>query len=869
MSPQVSVLKIGLSPSLAGSAPEAYYALRTLARIAGYATEFAWADDREGLWDIYWGPATASVRARVRIDALADVRRVDGAEPRTFHTQDDIGFIDFDGERRGFTRESDGSTHFRGDIVATCYWLLTGTREPHYRRDRHGSAYLDDTFLQRHGLLARPLVSEYASFLRAVFRDLGLEPRPLPWTEDKRAAFLFTHDVDYPQMIRWVECLRLTRQRGFRALPLIRDVLGGRSHFWKFADWIGFEDRFGVRPAFFFSARQGSLWEYATGTPDCFYDVRSPGYRALFDMLRENGCEIGLHASYNAYRSAEQLAGERTALQQASGTAIEGNRHHYFHLNPDAPHETLAMHEAAGLAYDSSLAFAYYPGFRRGTCHPFHVYLPDQRRELRMLQLPVAWMDDHFHRCLQRNRIADPELAATELLAAVKRVGGIATVDYHVRGMNADFFPQYGPWLAAFAERHLDSRLRYLTPREVAKQYAVYEQLLEARSRDFLQREAVALGTAHGAAVTADGVQQRRDSAAATCTVGLLQPHEHAAWDAFVEAHRHSTIYHTIAWKQVTEEGLGHRSTYLRALNSAGEIVGVLPLFTVRAIDGRSLVSVPLRDKGGPLVTSSEVAYSLAAAAGQLARTIGAKRVALKYPPDGHEAALTSAGFAEERHWVTTVVPVAMGEKKLWNDVFRSPTRRAVNKARNSGLVPRWSTDENDLQAFYRAFLMTRKKLGVPAYPYAFFRAAWRYLFAKGQLRLLLVEKDGVAQGALLVMPYKREVVSAYMGSNPDAKDARVNDLLFWEAIRWSSEAGYESFYFGADSPLQEGLLAYKRKWGGEQFAIPNYFYSTNGVVQRSADSSSPRYALTRKAISLMPTPIFRAFSSWAARKLW
>ncbi len=355
---------------------------------------------------------------------------------------------------------------------------------------------------------------------------------------------------------------------------------------------------------------------------------------------------------------------------------------------------------------------------------------------------------------------------------------------------------------------------------------------------------------------------------AVTYSVDTLRPEEEPAWEAFVEAHSDATIYHTLAWRRATVESLGHKAVYLRARGPDGEVAGVLPLFEVRAIGGKALVSVPLRDKGGPLVHDPAVAHQLALAAVELARTAKAK-VALKFPPPGLDEALTTAGFTVEKHWVTTVVPVAMGEDQLWNEVFRSPTRRAVNKARNSGMIPRWSADESDLAWFYRVFLMTRKKLGVPAYPFAFFQAIWRHLLPSGRVRLLLVEKEGVTQGALLVLPYKREVVSAYMGSNPDAKDARVNDLLFWEASRWSAVSGFQSFYFGADSPLQEGLLAYKRKWGGEQFTIPNYFYAPNGVAHQSADSSSPRYARTRKAISLLPLPLFKAFSAWASRRLW
>ncbi|MEW5915005.1 MAG: GNAT family N-acetyltransferase [Gemmatimonadota bacterium] len=866
------VLKIGLSTLLGDSVVEAKYVLRTLTRLAGCAVDFAWVpegDKRAIDWDLYYGPAGSApgLRCRVRVDALPGLAQMWAAEsePQTFSEQNGLPFISFEAARSGLARLSNESVHFHNDIVRSCFWLLTGTRERSYSKDRHGSATLTGSFLDRHGMLARPLVSQYAAFLRAFFTRSGLAPRALPWTGTTSGAFVFSHDVDYPQMIRWIEAIRLTGTQGVRGLRRVGGVLSGANNFWKFADWIEFERALGARAAFFFSARRGSLWQYATGTPDCFYDVRSAEFRTLFHQLRDEGCEIGLHTSYNAYQSTDVMAAERDVLREVSGAAIHGNRHHYFRLNPPAPHETLAKHEALGFTYDSSLAYAYYAGFRRGVCHPFHVFHPVERRELGILQIPVAWMDDHFDRRLTINRITDPENFAAGLLDVVRQTHGVAVVDYHVRGMNSDFFPKYGPWLRRFAEKHLDSTLSYLTPDVVAEQYGRYERDLDALSRDQTAQPPVSLGNGtHARAVAAAA-----PSAVGAATVGLLQESEYAKWDAFVEAHPHATIYHTIAWKRISEESLGHKGVHLRALNAGGDIVGVLPLFQVDALGGRVLVSVPLRDKGGPLAINPDVAQQLITAAADLTRTRRAKRAAIKFPVAGLESAFAAAGFTEEKHWVTTVVPVAMGEEKLWNEVFRSPTRRAVNKARNSGLVPRWSDREADLDRFYDVFLMTRRKLGVPAYPRSFFRAIWRHLSPRGLVRLLLVERDGVTHGALLVFPYKREVVSAYMGSNPESKDARINDLLFWEAIRWSAESGFESYYFGADSPLQEGLLAYKRKWGGDQFTIPNYFYSPNGSVHQTADSSSQKYAMTRKAISLAPVPIYRAFSAWATRKLW
>ncbi|HJU90496.1 MAG TPA: hypothetical protein VJ672_13995, partial [Gemmatimonadaceae bacterium] len=163
-----------------------------------------------------------------------------------------------------------------------------------------------------------------------------------------------------------------------------------------------------------------------------------------------------------------------------------GNRHHYWHLDPSAPHDTLAMHEEAHFQYDSSLAFEMQPGFRRGICHPFRPYHPGERRALRVVQLPPTWMDDHFDRRLARNGITAPDEVARALLDVVRDTGGVAVVNYHERGMNADFFPRYGAWLGQFLQRTADASFVFHRPRDVAEMFEAHERMLDVRSRERL-----------------------------------------------------------------------------------------------------------------------------------------------------------------------------------------------------------------------------------------------------------------------------------------------------------------------------------------------------------------------------------------------
>ncbi|HZT35267.1 MAG TPA: hypothetical protein VFA15_05065, partial [Nitrososphaera sp.] len=485
-------------PALASSSAEIKYTLRTLLRIAGYPYEFRWQDAgaAKGDLDIYYGREARDGDASVWIRASG--RRFVEAntlKPRALVESDIVPCLVFDEEPREACRHVGGKIHFMCDVVLASYWLLTGAQEAHYRRDHHDNFYLDDSFFLASSLPTLPLVSIYGAFLRAHFQQLGEKAEPLPWgTSGKRAAFALTHDVDYPEIIRVVETLGLLRKRGLAGARSIRGVLDGTNHFWKFGDWVEFAKTRETRPAFYFMARKGSLLQYALGTPDAFYDIHSPRFRELFSYLRGEGCEIGVHASYHAYRSAETLRSEKLALEELAETPTPGTRHHYWHLDPVAPHETLYKQEQAGFLYDSSLEFEFYPGFRRGIAHPFRIFHPGERRELRLLELPPAWMDDQFDRRRKQNGIRDCQSYARRLVNVAQQTNGVVIVDYHQRGMNHDFYPRYGSWLMDFMERNLDSTLAFYTPLEIARQYSEYEMRLEARSRDLTATRATRAG---------------------------------------------------------------------------------------------------------------------------------------------------------------------------------------------------------------------------------------------------------------------------------------------------------------------------------------------------------------------------------------
>jgi hypothetical protein len=169
--------------------------------------------------------------------------------------------------------------------------------------------------------------------------------------------------------------------------------------------------------------------------------------------------------------------------------------------------------------------------------------------------------------------------------------------------------------------------------------------------------------------------------------VDFLRAEELAAWDACVEARPQGNIYHNLVWKAVTEEGLGHRAYYLRALDSSGQFVGVLPLFLVRGMFGRRLVSVPMRDRGGVLATDGPTASRLVARAIALTRELHCQYLQLRSLEEIDPTVLREHDLHCERCWITTRIDLSPGVEKLWKALDRDFVRWAIGKARKEGMV--------------------------------------------------------------------------------------------------------------------------------------------------------------------------------------
>lgn len=328
---------------------------------------------------------------------------------------------------------------------------------------------------------------------------------------------------------------------------------------------------------------------------------------------------------------------------------------------------------------------------------------------------------------------------------------------------------------------------------------------------------------------------------------------ETAAWEAYVGAHTDATIYHTLAWRSIFEQSFGYRSWLLMARDADdGRVVGVLPLYRVANPFASRLVSVPFRDRGGPLWSNPEALDALIVRAKELLVSTNATYLHLKSLRPWSEEEVRRNALTETMHWVHSVVSLeGVDSQGLWKRL--ADKRRNIRRAESHGLVfEDMTASDRALNDWYDLHLTTQKRLGVPPFPRQFFSNMARELRKIDALRLYFVRSGNTALSAMVILRHRHTWVYGYSASTGDAERVRSNDLMLYKGMCALINEGYLYFDMGSDAPSQETLLRFKRKWGAWQQQIPTYTFGAPNAAL--TDSSSPSYAVARALLGRVPT---------------
>lgn len=344
--------------------------------------------------------------------------------------------------------------------------------------------------------------------------------------------------------------------------------------------------------------------------------------------------------------------------------------------------------------------------------------------------------------------------------------------------------------------------------------------------------------------------------------VRSLQAHEHARWDAFVDACPDATFFHRAGWKTIMEQGFGHDSHFLYA-EQDGRIAGVLPLAHVRSrLFGTSLVSLPFCVYGGIAGGSPAVRLALDDAAQALARRHGVGHLEYRWREVEENAPESAdACWLQKPLYATFRRPLRVDAEQNLLAIPRKQ-RAVVRKAMSAGLH---SSTEHDLSHFYPIYAASVHRLGTPVFARRHF-ALLRTVFGT-DCDILTVYHGQQAQASVLLFYFRDEVLPYYGGGTPLARSTGANDFMYWETMRRACERGCHLFDFGR-SKLGTGAYDFKKNWGFTPQPLPYAYQLVRATALPEVNPLNPRYALFIRAWRHLPLPLANLLGPHIVRQL-
>jgi Acetyltransferase (GNAT) domain len=376
------------------------------------------------------------------------------------------------------------------------------------------------------------------------------------------------------------------------------------------------------------------------------------------------------------------------------------------------------------------------------------------------------------------------------------------------------------------------------------------------------------------------------DSASCSAEADLMQlsiretnPHLDPRWESFVAEHPAATVYHHPAWLSALQHEYRQKSVYLICETQSGKLLGIFPLMYTRGMPfragnplaGARLASLPRTPLAGPISTDPVVRALLLKEAVKLTSQKPGLRLQIK--AQGADLTGLVDGVAE-KPWRSTYIlqlppytgePFRVAHGQTWATI-----RRSMNKAKANGMRVRPAETEVELAIWYCCYLETMRRNFVPARPYRFFSALWKFMRPKGLMQLLVAELVNGTNSEIIAgqmfFKFRETLTYAFGASRSSALIARPNDILLWTAIDEAYRDGIRTVDLGEVPEGDQGLIRFKSKWGAEPVKMHRYYYPDFADEEHiSSDRDTSLKTLVKSAWSRLPLRV----TSWLGDRVY
>jgi len=328
------------------------------------------------------------------------------------------------------------------------------------------------------------------------------------------------------------------------------------------------------------------------------------------------------------------------------------------------------------------------------------------------------------------------------------------------------------------------------------------------------------------------------------------------AWESYISSHSLVQPYHHPDWLNLLEAVYGFSTAHIISLDDNGEIIGLLPTFYGRSLNGRLKIrSIPFSHFSPPLANSAAITAELLDGLEKQARQLKADTIVINAPLSVHN----STGWRElGGRWESILhLQNRNNTKKMASSCLRN-----ARKAQRNGIVIRQCFSEEEYEHFKKLMVITRRRQGAPPYPAKLYPALQQLTLA----RLYMAFKDDVSVAGIILLVWQDKAIYMYGASSDSGRSYGANDLLFLTLIDSLTQEGLKQLNFGATPERQADLLRFKNKWGCISSPLA---YSINylGSKQQDLQDIIDTRAEEMLGIVINHTPAF--FLQWLGNRFF
>lgn len=303
-------------------------------------------------------------------------------------------------------------------------------------------------------------------------------------------------------------------------------------------------------------------------------------------------------------------------------------------------------------------------------------------------------------------------------------------------------------------------------------------------------------------------------------------------WDLFIENHPDATMYHLLGWKKVLEQIFKLKSYYLIALNNNDEVEGILPMFLMKDILQRKyLISNPFSNMAGICADNQEAINLIYQKAIEIANENNVRYIEFRQ--------LNSKIIEDlptKKNFVTLTLQLSEDSNNIWNAIS-SRNRNKIRKAKKNKLSVDYGIEY--IEEFYSVYSKNLRYLGTPLFPFDMFR-----LIAKvfsNNIELLVLKKNKKIVSGMFLFKYKNMIFEPWVASLKEYNKIYVNNLLYWQAIKYACKEGFEYFDFGR-STIDSGTYTFKLQWGAKPVPLYYQYYLNRAKEIPVVDATNNKY---------------------------